>query len=78
MARQVFDGIVRDDSAGGPRQFLRDAGRLALPALGLGVAAGGRTDDEFALRLRQLLLREPGLSAQRLLTLPAARAAVAA
>ena len=49
MVRQVFDCIVRDDSAGGPRRFLRDAGRLALPALGLGVAAGGRKDDEFAL-----------------------------
>ena len=49
MVRQVFDCIVRDDSAGGPRRFLRDAGRLAFPALGLGVAAGGRKDDEFAL-----------------------------
>ena len=48
MVRQVFDCIVRDDS-GGPRRFLRDAGRLALPALGLAVAAGGRKDDEFAL-----------------------------
>ena len=49
MVRQVFDCIVRDDSVGGPRRFVRDAGRLALPALGLGVAAGGRKDDEFAL-----------------------------
>jgi hypothetical protein len=49
MMRQVFDRIVRDDSAAGSRRFLRDAGRLALPALGLGVAAGGRKDDEFAL-----------------------------
>ena len=49
MVRQVFDCIVRDDSAVGPRRFLRDAGRLALPALGLGVAAGGGKDDEFAL-----------------------------
>jgi len=49
MVRQVFDRIVCDDSAGGPRRFLRDARRLALPALGLGVAAGGRKDDEFAL-----------------------------
>ena len=44
MVRQVFDCIVRDDSVGGPRRFLRDAGRLALPALGLGVTrAAGRT-----------------------------------
>ena len=38
VVRQVFDEIVRDDAADGPRRLLRDAGCLAAPALGLGDA----------------------------------------
>jgi DNA-binding CsgD family transcriptional regulator/tetratricopeptide (TPR) repeat protein len=52
VVRQLFDRIVRDDSADGPRRLLRDAGRLAAPALGLsnpGGSSGGQRDEEFAI-----------------------------
>ena len=52
VVRQVFDEIVRDDAADGPRRLLRDAGRLAAPALGLGdagAAPGRQRDEEFAI-----------------------------
>jgi DNA-binding CsgD family transcriptional regulator len=52
VVRQLFDRIVRDDSADGPRQLLRDAGRLAAPALGLSNpdgSSGGQRDEEFAI-----------------------------
>jgi DNA-binding CsgD family transcriptional regulator len=53
VVRQLFDEIVRDDSADGPRRLLRDAGRLAAPALGLSSpdgSSGGQRDEEFAIR----------------------------
>ncbi len=53
VVRQVFDEIVRDDAADGPRRLLRDAGRLAAPALGLGdagAAPGRQRDEEFAIQ----------------------------
>jgi DNA-binding CsgD family transcriptional regulator len=52
VVRQIFDDIVRDDAADGPRRLLRDAGRLAAPALGLGdagTAPGRLRDEEFAI-----------------------------